>query len=144
MLLRDLFQNILKQTYGWVFLGASIGVMADPVHPVIVPQSSLMRASLPVVEEDEVVVVERLIQSTEEQLRLQEHLKELMISFQKRKESFIQGDQTKKNASLMVRTAREILEIITNQHWQFHFSKIYLDELTIFSSIAGKTEIKRP
>ncbi len=119
-------------------------LFAEPVHPVVIPQSSLMQISLPVTEEDEVAAVDRLIQTTEDQLRMQQHLKDLMIQFKKYKEAFIQGDQTKKNASAMVRTAREILDIITSQHLQFHFSKDYLDELTVFSSIAGKNGIKRP
>lgn len=123
---------------------APLSGFADPAHPVVVPQSSLLKTALPVTDEDEVAVVERLIQTTEDQLKMQQHLKELMIRFKQLKESFVQGDQTKKNASAMVRTAREILDIITNQHLQFHFSKEYLDELTVFSSIAGKNGIKRP
>jgi len=128
----------------WAIALAPLSGLADPVHPVVVPQSSLLRTALPITDEDEIVAVERLIQTTEDQLRMQEHLKELMLVFQKLKEAFVQGDQTKKNAGAMVRTAREILEIITNQHLEFHFSKDYLDELTLFSSIAGKNGIKRP
>ncbi len=119
-------------------------IFADPVHPVIIPQSSLLKTALPLSEEDEVAAVGRLILTTEEQLKVQQHLKELMINFKKQKEAFIQGDQSKRNASTMVRTAREILQIITYQHLQFHFSKDYLDELTVFSSIAGKNGIKPP
>lgn len=111
---------------------------------LVVPQSSLMKVAATVIEQNEVAVVDRLIQATEEQLKLQQHLKELMVNFHNQKEVFIQGDQTKKHVGLMVQTAREILEIITSQHWQFHFSQDYLDELTLFSSIAGKNGIKRP
>ncbi len=117
---------------------------SEPVHPVIVPQSSLMQASLPLTEEDEMIIVERLIHTTEDQLKLHHHLKELMIQFKQYREAFIQGDHSKKNASSMVRSARQILDIITTQHLEFHFSKDYLDELTVFSSIAGKNGIKRP
>ncbi len=117
---------------------------ADPVHPVVIPQSSLLKTALPVTDEDELAVIGRLIRTTEDQLKMQQHLKDLMIRFKQLKEAFVQGDQTKKNASVMVRTAREILDIIANQHLQFHFSKDYLDELTVFSSIAGKNGIKRP
>jgi hypothetical protein len=123
---------------------APLSAVADPARPVVIPQSSLMQTALPIREEDEIAVVQRLIQTTEEQLRIQEHLKELMVQFKKLKEAFIQGDQNKKTASSMVRTAREILEIITSQHLEFHFSQDYLDELTLFSSIAGKNGIKRP
>lgn len=123
---------------------SSLSLFADPVHPVIVPQSSLMKTALPLSDEDEVAAVERIIHTTEDQLKVQQRLKDLMITFKKQKEAFIQGDQSKKTASAMVRTAREILQIITNQHLQFHFSKDYLDELTVFSSIAGKNGIKPP
>ncbi|MBS0606412.1 MAG: hypothetical protein KF898_00895 [Parachlamydiales bacterium] len=123
---------------------APLSGVAETSHPIVIPQSSLLKTALPVTDEDEVAVAERLIQVTEDQLRMQQHLKELMIRFKQLKESFIQGDQSKKTASTMVRTAREILDIINNQHLQFHFSKDYLDELTVFSSIAGKNAIKRP
>lgn len=90
------------------------------------------------------VIVDRLIQNSQNQLDTQIHLKELMIRFNHLKEAFVQGDESKKTASAMVYTAREILEIISDQHLEFHFSKDYLDELTLFSSIAGKNGIKRP
>jgi septal ring factor EnvC (AmiA/AmiB activator) len=137
--------NMKKLTSILFALGLSpVCALANSGHSVIVPQSSLMKTALPVTDEDEVAAVSRLIQTTEEQLQLQQQLKEMMIQFKKLKESFVQGDQTKKTASAMVRTARQILEMITNQHLQFHFSKDYLDELTLFSSIAGKNGIKRP
>lgn len=119
-------------------------IHAEEIHPVIVPQSSLLQTALPVADEDEVVVVERLIAASQEQLSTQERLKELMINFKKQKELFIQGEQTKKQASLMVRTAREILDIISKQHIQYLFAPDYIQELTLFSSIAGKNTIKRP
>ncbi|MBI3236440.1 MAG: hypothetical protein HYZ48_01830 [Chlamydiales bacterium] len=125
------------------FLPFLIG-SAEINHPVVVPQSSLIEVVLPLEEEDEVVVIGRLIQSTEQQLKLQQKLKELMLQFKKLKGAFIQGDQSKKTASAMVHTARHIVEIITDQHLQFHFSKDYLDELTLFASIAGKNGVKRP
>lgn len=122
----------------------ALSAFAGEMPPVIVPQSSLMKVAATALEENEVVVVDRLIQATQDLLKLQQHLKELMISFHNQKEAFVQGDQTKKHVSVMVQTAREILEIITVQHWQFQFSQEYLDELTLFSSIAGKNGIKRP
>jgi hypothetical protein len=114
------------------------------VHPVIVPQSSLMQTALPLSEEDEVLAIDRLITATKEQLALQVRLKELMVDFKKQKETFIQGEQTKQHAGRMVRTARSILEIISDQHLQYLFSVDYMQELSMFSSIAGKNGIKRP
>ncbi len=137
--------NMLRKLPLLVLGLAPFSGFADPAaHPVIVPHSSLLKTALAVTNEDELTVLNRLIQTTEGQLKAQQDLKDLMVRFKQLKESFVQGDQTKKNASAMVRTAREILDIITKQHIQFHFSKDYLDELTVFSSIAGKSGIKRP
>ncbi len=123
---------------------ASSALYPDKIRPVIIPQSSLMETSLPLKEEDEVVVIDRLILATQAQLGMQKHLKELMITFQQQKEMFIQGDQSKKLATQMVRSAREILEIISDEKIHYLFSTDYLDELKMFSSIAGKNGIKRP
>jgi hypothetical protein len=117
---------------------------SDQIHSVVVPQSSLTQAVLPLLAEDEVIIAERLTEATRAQLDLQLHLKQLMIEFKEQKQVFIQGEQTKRHASRMVRTAREILDIISNQHLQYLFSPDYIEELTLFSSIAGKSVVKRP
>jgi hypothetical protein len=44
----------------------------------------------------------------------------------------------------MVHTARKILSEIQELHIQHLFSSEYLEELTLFSSIAGKTTPTRP
>ncbi len=117
---------------------------SNDIHPVIVPQSSLLNSGVSLMEEDEVFSIDRLIKSTKEQLVLQERLKEQMVQFKQQKDLFMQGEQTKRHAGVMVRTAREILEVITEQHLQYLFSTEYIEELTLFSSIAGKNGIKRP
>lgn len=114
------------------------------VTGVVVPNTDFSRVSLPSVDEDEFVAVDRMIQVTQEQLQLQQHLKAMMLEFEHQKEAFVQGNQTKSHVSLMVRNARDILSLITEQHWQVHFSQSYLDELNLFASIAGKSGIKRP
>jgi hypothetical protein len=111
---------------------------------LLVPQSSLLQASVSSVEEDEIKVVDRLIASTAAQLDMEKQLRELMLQFQKQQEAFIQGNQTKALAGRMVRTARQIYETITANHLEHLFAKNYLDELTFFSSIAGKTAVTRP
>ncbi len=69
------------------FLG--IGLLLSEIHPVIVPQSSLIQTALPLSDEDEVLAVDRLIVLTKEQLAVQAHLKELMMSFKKHKEKSV-------------------------------------------------------
>ncbi len=103
-----------------------------------------MMASENMTGADELKIVDQLIETTKRQLETQKHLKDLMIQFRDQKESFVQGNQTKEHAGKMVRTARQIYEIITANHLEFLFPKDYLDELTFFSSIAGKSGISKP
>ncbi len=111
---------------------------------LLIPQSSLMETSLPLPENDELKVIEQLIEVTTRQLGTQKQIKELMLQFKKQREEFVQGNQTKSHAGRMVRTARQIYEMISSNHLEHLFAKDYLDELTFFSSIAGKTSLTRP
>ncbi len=111
---------------------------------LLIPQSSLIDTNLPLGEEDEVKIIDQLITATTAQLETEKHLKELMLQFKKQREDFIQGNQTKTHAGRMVRTARQIYETIAANHLEHLFAKDYLDELTFFSSIAGKTAVTRP
>ena len=44
----------------------------------------------------------------------------------------------------MVRTARQIYELITANRIEYLFAKDYIDELTFFSSVAGKSGVSKP
>ncbi len=111
---------------------------------LLVPQAPLIEVSLPLGEEDEVKVVDELIATTASQLEMEKHLKAMMLQFKKMREEFIQGNQTKSHAGKMVRTARQIYETISANRLEHLFAKDYLDELSFFSSIAGKTAVTRP
>lgn len=111
---------------------------------LLIPQSSLIQMSMPLSEEDELKIVDQLIIATTTQLETQKQMKELMLQFKKQRETFIQGDQSKSHAGRMVRTARQIYEMIAANHLEHLFAKDYLDELTFFASIAGKTSVNRP
>ncbi len=128
--------------YFFIFLSAMSTLSAEPT--LHLPQSSLIETSVGIGEADEVSVVDQLIVTTSQQLEMEKHLKRLMLDFKAQKEEFVQGNQTKSHAGRMVRTARQIYELISAHHLQHLFSKDYLDELTFFSSIAGKNAIKRP
>ncbi|MEN9343720.1 MAG: hypothetical protein RLZZ453_507 [Chlamydiota bacterium] len=95
-------------------------------------------------DEDEIKIVDKLIAVTEEQLKHQRHLKDLMVQFQQKKEEFIQGNQTKIHTARLVRLGREIYEYIEEHHFEHLFAKDYLDELQFFSSLAGKKAVTRP
>ncbi len=111
---------------------------------LLIPQSSLMDVSLPLAEDDEMKVIDQLIVATTTQLETQKQLRVTMLQFKKQREEFVQGNQTKAHAGRMVRTARQIYEMVTANHLEHLFAKDYLDELTFFSSIAGKTAVTRP
>lgn len=111
---------------------------------LLIPQSSLIETSLPLSEQDELKIVEQLIIATSKQLDAHKQMKELMLQFNKQREAFVLGEQTKAHAGRMVRTARQIYEMISANHLEHLFAKDYLDELTFFASIAGKTTVNRP
>ena len=123
----------------------SVALLSWAGNPtLLIPQSPLLEASLPLSEKDEVRIVDQLIVATAAQLETQKQIRELMLQFKKQRETFIQGDQSKAHAGRMVRTARQIYEMIAANHLEHLFAKDYLDELTFFASIAGKTAISRP
>lgn len=93
---------------------------------------------------DEVEAIDNLIKATEQKLEVEKQLKTLMIKFNQQQDEFFKGNQTKHHAFRMVSTAREIMEIVSNNHLKHLFSKEYLDELVLFSSIAGKSSPVRP
>jgi|GEM_PF-3091143 len=109
---------------------------------IIIPESSLEEPKNILQGVDEINAMNHLMESTAHQLEVQKQMRQLMVDFQRQKEEFIQGNQTKAHAAEMVRTARQIYETITAHHLQYLFSKEYLDELLFFSSIAGKNKMK--
>ncbi len=111
---------------------------------LLIPQSSLNDNTLGLGEQDEVKIIDRMIAATESQLETQKRLKEMMLQFNQQMDEFIKGNQTKAHTGRMVRTARQIYVTITESHLEHLFAKDYLDELTFFSSIAGKTAVTRP
>jgi hypothetical protein len=130
-------------TYLFFMLGGmSAGNTENPT--LLIPQSSLIETSLPLGEEDELKTIDHLISATAQQLEAQKQIKELMLQFKKLREEFVLGNQSKSHATRMVRTARQIYEMVTSSHIEHLFAKDYLDELTFFSSIAGKTAVTRP
>lgn len=108
-----------------------------------VPDASIALAKTSV-DEDEIKIVEQLIATTEQRLKVQKQLRELMVTYQTEKEVFAQGNQTKPQVARLVRLGRSIYELIESNHFEHLFAKDYLDELQFFSSIAGKKTVTRP
>ena len=135
----------MNKLFKIIFLSLSWLSICHGDNPtLLIPQSSLIETALPLAENDEIKMIDQLIHVTAQQLEKQKQMKELMLQFKKQREEFIQGNQTKAHAGKMVRTARQIYEMIMSDHLEHLFAKDYLDELTFFSSIAGKTAVKRP
>ncbi len=96
------------------------------------------------VSDDEVRKVDYLIEATGKKLEQQKELQRLMVLFQEQEERFFQGDQSKEHALRMVRTAHQILGHIKKAHLEYLFSSEYLEQLAVFSSIAGRRSPVRP
>ena len=95
-------------------------------------------------EGDEVEMIEKLMNLTEEQLKSQKELKNLMALFKTQQDTFFHGNQTKEHAAQMVTTAAHILKVIDAHNYRHLFSLLYLQELEIFASIANKNTPARP
>jgi hypothetical protein len=90
-------------------------------------------------DEDEVVILEHLIESTQNRLLVQSRLKDLMIQLKDQKERFIRGEESKQYALQMVKTAREVLKVIQEERIESMFSSDYIEELKVFAAIASKS-----
>lgn len=111
---------------------------------VTIPPMTSLEEIRPLLVENEVKSLEKLIEVNEDRLLVQKELREKMISFQKQKEEFIAGNESQKHAFSMVTNAREILGEIKRENLAYLFSSEYLEELVFFSSIAGKSSPIRP
>ena len=94
--------------------------------------------------ENEVETMDHLISVTEQHLNAQKKLRNLIAEFKKQKDRFFKGAQTKKHSFKMVKTASQILHLIHENYLQQLYSPEYLEELTMFSSIAEKNKPVRP
>lgn len=95
-------------------------------------------------EGDELAAIDRMMSLTEEQLKAQKELKELITLFHAQQDNFFNGNQTKEHASQMVSTASRILKIIETHNYRPLFSLLFMQEIEMFSSIANKTSPARP
>ncbi len=120
------------------------------VFPVLLLLSLSLFAYEPIEEKEpllsqvEIAVLDQLISTSEQKLQVQKKLKGRMQELQAQRDAFLAGNQTKRHSYKMVHTAKEILEIIEQEHLGHLFSKEYLDELIVFTSIAGRASPVRP
>ncbi|MBI2742794.1 MAG: hypothetical protein HYX48_02630 [Chlamydiales bacterium] len=112
---------------------------ALPLPAAVMPEEKAHQ-----IGEDESKAVDNLIDATLQKLDQQKELKRLMALFRDQEERFFRGDQSKEHSSKMVNTARQILDLIKKGHLEHLFSSEYMEELALFSSIAGRTTPARP
>ncbi|MGE5196631.1 MAG: hypothetical protein ACM3JI_04815 [Anaerolineae bacterium] len=93
---------------------------------------------------DEVTALDEIIDLSEKQLSNYKHLRHLILEFKNQKEQFLEQNLPKKQVSHMLKTSKEILEIITSSKINHFFPNEYLDELAVFSSVASKKSPVRP
>jgi len=122
----------------------SFCVLLSALSADIQPPPVVLEEIKPLLIEDEVKCLEKLIEVNEVRLQKQKELKEKMALFQQQKEEFIKGNQSQKHAYNMVSNAREILGDVKRENLSYLFPCEYLDELVFFSSIAGKSTPIRP
>ncbi len=87
--------------------------------------------------------IDALIAQTQKNLYEQMKLKELLKDYYRYREEFTQGLQTKHQAAALVSIASDILKILQSEHLQHLCTPSFVDEITFFSSIAGKKSITR-
>jgi hypothetical protein len=88
--------------------------------------------------------IDHLIAATERKLEQQKELKQLMETFNFQQEEFFRGNQSKTHAAKMIHSAERILNLIRELHLAHLFSLTYLEELTLFSSLATRQIPVRP
>jgi len=93
------------------------------------------------IEED---TLQQFVERREYALQRQKELQKRIRLFHEEKQRFSESDVSKQQARRMVNAAKDVLEIITEQHLQYLFSSDYMEELLLFSSIAGKNRPTRP
>ncbi len=126
----------------YLFCFLPLFILAEPKEELL----SVEENRIPIFK-DEVEALELLIESNESnerRIEVQKKLRNQMKVFQKQKEAFISGDESKSHAFSMVSNARLILGQIKEEHLAYLFSSDYLEELSFFSSIAGKSTPIRP
>ena len=96
------------------------------------------------IKDDELSAITQFIVIQQKRLERQRDLKNQILEFRVQKVAFMNGNKTVKHASLMVSTAKEILNSINEMKIAYLFSADYIEELIFFSSVAEKSRPIRP
>jgi len=107
---------------------------------LLIPQSGLSEKIDLEPEEDELLVIDRMIALTEKQQKAQKKLKNLLVSMKKNKELFLAGEPSKMHALYMIKCAEKSLKLIRKYHLQHLFPSDFMEELALFNTI-GKSSL---
>lgn len=97
--------------------------------------SSLFAEMAPLQEQDEVIVLKRLIEVSKNNLLEQEELLKEVVLFKKKREDFIKDPTSAKLATMLVKTAVRLNEKIQKSHLTHLFSTSLLEEIKFFSEV---------
>ena len=117
----------------WLFLGAV--VTNEPLPPPSGDAKLLIH---------ELTMLDDLIQLTEDNLKNQRTLRELVLHYQKDLALYLKKSSDKDTVLRVARTAHKLLEEIKRNHLIEAFETDFISELTLFSQIAQKKGIPRP
>lgn len=126
-------ERVVKLILSVFFALLGVGCVADGItHPPVLQDLGREMQS-----------IDALIAQTQKNLYEQMKLKELLKDYYRYREEFTQGLQSKHQAAALVSIASDILKILQSEHLQHLCTPTFVDEITFFSSIAGKKSITR-
>jgi hypothetical protein len=90
---------------------------------------------------DEIESMDRAIAASEKRLAAQHEIKNFMLEMRHLEDCVIKTENSKAEATKMVRLAEKILKVIEEERLEGLFSPAYLEELRFYSSFARKTQL---
>lgn len=102
---------------------------------------STLSASIATLFVDEIEMMDKSISASEKRLEAQRQIKSLMLELRRLEDCVAKTEDSKKEATKMVRLAEKILAVIQEERLESLFSSAYLEELRFYSSFARKTHL---
>ncbi len=105
---------------------------------VKIPEKALIEKIDIEPDEDELIMLDRMIFLTQNLQQAQVELKKIIVELRLNEEKFLKGDQCKLYAHYMIRGAKEALSIIRTYHLEHLFPSRFIEELAIYTKIGTK------
>lgn len=101
-----------------------------------------LMGSSTVADQDEVVTLLELIDTTKKNLEDQQKLLKLVLDFKKTKDAFITDPTSAKIATALVRNAMKVKIEIDKNQWLYLFSNDFLAEIQFFVQVGEQQGLK--